>query len=89
MASSNIRFTRLGKPRDSTRVLEALPGKLDIKRHLPSILYALVTVVHTANDKQDGTCPGFLISVKVLESSEALKSTLHLSQIEGTLQTWY
>ena len=23
----------------STRVLKALPGKLDIKRHLPSILY--------------------------------------------------
>ena len=29
----------LGKPRMSTSVLEALPGKLDIKRHSPSILY--------------------------------------------------
>ena len=29
----------LGKPRDSTSILKALPGKLDIKRHLPSILY--------------------------------------------------
>ena len=29
----------LGKPRDSTSVLKALPGKLDIKRHSPSILY--------------------------------------------------
>ena len=27
----------LGKPRDSTSVLKALPGKLDIKRHSPSI----------------------------------------------------
>ena len=29
----------LGKPRDSKSVLEALPGKLDIKRHPPSNLY--------------------------------------------------
>ena len=28
-----------GKPRDSTSVFEALPGKLDIKWHSPSILY--------------------------------------------------
>ena len=26
----------------STRVLKALPGKLDIKRHSPSILYILI-----------------------------------------------
>ena len=31
----------LGKPRVSTRVLKTLPGKLDIKRHSPSILYIL------------------------------------------------
>ena len=29
----------LGKPRDVNSVLKALPGKLDIKIHLPSILY--------------------------------------------------
>ena len=29
----------LGKPPDSTSVLKALPGKLDIKRHSPSILF--------------------------------------------------
>ena len=29
----------LDKPRDVTIVLKALPGKLDIKRHSPSILY--------------------------------------------------
>ena len=28
-----------GKPRDSTSVLKALSGKLDIERHSPSILY--------------------------------------------------
>ena len=32
----------LGKPRDVS-VLKALPGKLDIKRHSPSILYLSVT----------------------------------------------
>ena len=37
----------LGKPRGVNIVLKALPGKLDIKRHSPSILY--VTVV---SDKQ-------------------------------------
>ena len=30
-----------GKPRDSTSFLKALPGKLDVKIHLPSILYNL------------------------------------------------
>ena len=30
----------LGKPRDSTNVLKAMTGKLDIKRHSPSILYS-------------------------------------------------
>ena len=51
----SIKFTRLGfekawesldKPRDSTSGLKALPGKVDIKRHLspcmrfPTVLYA-------------------------------------------------
>ena len=27
------------KPRDLTSVLKVLPGKIDIKRHSPSILY--------------------------------------------------
>ena len=30
----------------STSVLKALPGKLDIKRHSPSILYLLCIVYH-------------------------------------------
>ena len=29
----------LGKPRDINKRSQALPGKLDIKRHSPSILY--------------------------------------------------
>ena len=33
----------LGKPGDSTRVLEALPGKLNIKRHSPSNCQLLKT----------------------------------------------
>ena len=32
----------LGKPHDSTSILKALPGKLDIKRYSPSILYVSV-----------------------------------------------
>ena len=32
------------KPRDSTRVLKALPGKLDIKRHSPRILFFIAYV---------------------------------------------
>ena len=35
----------LGKRCDSKIVLKALPDKLDIKRHSPSILYLLVTVL--------------------------------------------
>ena len=33
----------LGKPRDSPSLLKALPGKLDIKRHSPSILYFVLS----------------------------------------------
>ena len=36
----------LGKPRDSTSILKALPGKLDIKRHSPSILYLLLVPLY-------------------------------------------
>ena len=49
----DIKFTRLGfenvmlnRPACltmSTRILKALPGKLDIERHSPSILYYAVT----------------------------------------------
>ena len=39
----DIKFTRLGfENACSTSVLEALSGKLDIKRHSPSILYISV-----------------------------------------------
>ena len=38
----------LGKPRNSTTVLKALPGKLDIKRHSPSILYRFALLYHGA-----------------------------------------
>ena len=34
------------KLRDSKSVLEALPGKLDIKRHSPSILYNIIEPRH-------------------------------------------
>ena len=34
-------LNRSAEPLDSTSVLEALPGKLDIKIHSPSILYVL------------------------------------------------
>ena len=30
---------KMVEPRDYTRVIEALPDKLDIKRHSPGILY--------------------------------------------------
>ena len=35
-SASRTHVESLGKPRDSTCVLEALPEKLDIKRHSPS-----------------------------------------------------
>ena len=36
-SASRMHVELLGKPRDSTSVLEALPGKFVIKRHSPSI----------------------------------------------------
>ena len=38
-SASTTHVESLDKPSDSTSVLEALTGKLDIKRHSPSILY--------------------------------------------------
>ena len=38
-SASRTHVESLGKPRNSTCVLEALPGILDTKRHSPSILY--------------------------------------------------
>ena len=38
----NRHFELLDKPRDSTSILKALPGKLDIKRHSPIILFIRV-----------------------------------------------
>ena len=34
---------RSAEPRDYTPVIEALPDKLDIKRHSPGILYLLIS----------------------------------------------
>ena len=38
-SASRVCVESLGKPRDSRSILEALPGKIDIKRHSLSILY--------------------------------------------------
>ena len=38
-SASRTHVESLGKPLDSTSILEALPGKIDIKRHSHSILY--------------------------------------------------
>ena len=38
-SASRTHVKSLGKLCDSTSILKALPGKLDIKRHSPSILY--------------------------------------------------
>ena len=45
----------------STSVLKALPGKLDIKRHSPSILYLLNRKAAVSlNGCSSGANPGFL-----------------------------
>ena len=38
-SASRVCVESLGKPRDSRSILEALPGRLNIKRHSLSILY--------------------------------------------------
>ena len=38
-SASRMHVESLDKPCDSTSILKALPGKLDIKRHSPCILY--------------------------------------------------
>ena len=39
VSASKTQVELLSKPLDSTSILEVLPGKLDIKRHSPRILY--------------------------------------------------
>ena len=43
--SFDIKFTRRGLPSDSKCVLKALPGKLDIKRSEPGILFISLPIV--------------------------------------------
>ena len=55
LVSFNIKFTRQsfencllklqGLPSDSTCILKAEPGKLDIKRHSPGILFISLPIV--------------------------------------------
>ena len=44
-SASKKHVESLGKPRNSTSVLEALLGKLNFKRHSPSILYLFQRIV--------------------------------------------
>ena len=46
-SASRTHVESLCKPLGSTTVMEALPGKLDIKRHSPSILYLHVGHIST------------------------------------------
>ena len=48
-SASRMHVELLGKPRDSTGILKALPGKLDIKRCSPSILYVPHLRSHACN----------------------------------------
>ena len=50
LPSSASRTHVESQPRDSTSVLEPLPVKLDIKRHLPNIFYLSCTESFVCND---------------------------------------
>ena len=65
---SRTHVESLGKPCDSTSVLEALPCNLDIKRHSPSILYTL-TIVSKAISAIQNIC--------ISNSKLLLSSTKH------------
>ena len=45
-STSRMHIESLSKPRDSTSLLKALPGKLDIKRREPGILYICMKCRH-------------------------------------------
>ena len=47
-SASRTHVELLGKLAMSTSILEALPGKLDIKRHSPSILYVYLIILKAA-----------------------------------------
>ena len=96
--SFDIKFTRLGFEKHmlnrsasltmSTRVLKALPGKLDIKRHSPSILYISASL--TMSTRVLKALPGKLdikrLSPRILYLSASLAmSTRVLKALPGKL----
>ena len=76
----------LGKPRESTCVIKALPGKLDIKRHSPSILYISISILSRVRSplNQKAILLLLLLSTINWESNEEcwriVESNLLLSQ---------
>ena len=51
-SASRKHVETLGKPRASTSVLKAFPGKHDIKRHSPSIFYRSGYLQSTVNSQK-------------------------------------
>ena len=64
----------LGKACNSTSVLEALPGKLDIKSHSPSILYVSASLAMSTRVLE--AMPGKL-DIKILSPSFLCILTTH------------
>ena len=63
-SASSTHVKLLGKPRDLTSILEALPGNLDIKGHSPSILYLheQVVISYKFNERTIGEFPSFQLN---------------------------
>ena len=59
----------------STSVLKALPGKLDIKRHSPSILYVLLILMRQLQHISF-VSPGFQLMNKIASASKYNLPTL-------------
>ena len=70
-------INRIPKPRDVNKRSQALPGKLDIKRHSPSILY----VQYCSLQKQEHAS-----SQSLLEHFHTFKNVHQLRKCSGLAQ---
>ena len=81
-------LTWRGLPSDSIRVLKAEPGKLDIKRHSPSILY----IFDITDLNEDGELELLDSDIKdlkktnMMEESQVIKMKAELACNEGKVR---
>ena len=70
----------------STSVLKALPGKLDIKRHSPSILYYMLS--YFSDMRVSENTKSIVQKLLVMNPKERLTASQVLDSLGSVIATW-